>query len=459
MTSHRPRVAYFSPLAPDPSGISAYSELLLPYLAEHWDLVLFVDGYVPIDSFAASLPRFDCHAADPVPHLAKLDAVVYHMGNSASHAYIYDTLMAWPGLVVLHELSIHHFIAGRTAALGRLDLYLHELRKQHGAGASEEARRSFYGSQGGLWDLKPDEYTLNRHVLDQATGVLCHSEFVSRAVAEVHPRLCVRVSRHPAWPQAHLHERSNERRRDRLRLLAAGNLTPNKAIDEVVRACAVLGRQIPLELRLVGRVELGFDVEALARIEGLEHLTVRGRVDDGELMLELRDADLCFALRSPTLGESSGIVLRALSVGTPVVVSDTGWFGELPDEVAVKVPVPIRRHDPLVESLRPVLRSGNKRERMSRAALDYARESTPDRTAADYVEWAREAGSYPAAMTGRAFRLLTEHARELGIEEPAATALRRAEIFRQLMGWQEPARRDWLCPPEHLAPVARGSKE
>ena len=39
------------------------------------------------------------------------------------------------------------------------------------------------------------------------------------------------------------------------------------------------------------------------------------------------------------MGETSGIALRALSVRKPLVVSNAGWFSELPDSVAAKVPV------------------------------------------------------------------------------------------------------------------------
>jgi glycosyltransferase involved in cell wall biosynthesis len=48
--------------------------------------------------------------------------------------------------------------------------------------------------------------------------------------------------------------------------------------------------------------------------------------------------DVCVSLRWPTLGETSGSVIAALAVGTPVVVNDVGWFAELPDAVAAKVP-------------------------------------------------------------------------------------------------------------------------
>jgi glycosyltransferase involved in cell wall biosynthesis len=50
-------------------------------------------------------------------------------------------------------------------------------------------------------------------------------------------------------------------------------------------------------------------------------------------------ADIHVCLRAPTMGETSGSALRALSLGKPLVVSDLGWFSELPDSVALKVPV------------------------------------------------------------------------------------------------------------------------
>ena len=49
--------------------------------------------------------------------------------------------------------------------------------------------------------------------------------------------------------------------------------------------------------------------------------------------------DVLVNLRYPTMGETSGSVIRALSLGKPLVVSDVGWFRELPDDVVLKVPV------------------------------------------------------------------------------------------------------------------------
>ena len=45
------------------------------------------------------------------------------------------------------------------------------------------------------------------------------------------------------------------------------------------------------------------------------------------------------------------MAIRALTVGTPLVVSDVGWFSELPDAVAAKVPVDELEVETLVATL------------------------------------------------------------------------------------------------------------
>src|SRR5688572_2858932 len=83
--------------------------------------------------------------------------------------------------------------------------------------------------------------------------------------------------------------------------------------------------------------------------------------------------DICVSLRAPTMGETSGSVIRQLSLGKPVVVSDVGWFSELPDSVALKVPVDAGETDILYAALELLARDESAREAMAAAALDLVR--------------------------------------------------------------------------------------
>src|SRR3954447_10036880 len=93
------RIAYYSPLPPERSGIADYSALLLPALQRLIDVDLVRHG-----------------RTRPVA----ADVALYHVGNDPeSHGWIVDALRRRPGVVVLHDFVLHHLVAGLT--IGRKD--------------------------------------------------------------------------------------------------------------------------------------------------------------------------------------------------------------------------------------------------------------------------------------------------------------------------------------------------
>ena len=97
--------------------------------------------------------------------------------------------------------------------------------------------------------------------------------------------------------------------------------------------------------------------------------------------------DVLVNLRYPTMGETSGSVIRALSLGRPLVVSDVGWFSELPDDVVLKVPV----DEYEVATLEAALGLAADRRRGAR------RERAP-RTSSASIAFERVADRYVAAL-------------------------------------------------------------
>src|SRR5262249_50355275 len=61
--------------------------------------------------------------------------------------------------------------------------------------------------------------------------------------------------------------------------------------------------------------------------------------------------DIVLNLRFPTVGESSGTLLRSLGLGKAVLVSDIGSFAEFPEDVCLKVPVGAGEEDLIFEYL------------------------------------------------------------------------------------------------------------
>src|SRR5205823_5207886 len=94
-------------------------------------------------------------------------------------------------------------------------------------------------------------------------------------------------------------------------------------------------------LLLVGSAGERFERERRLERLGLDDTAIlrEGYVPEERLWSLMAACDVLVNLRSPTMGETSGAVIRGLALGKPMLVSDVGWFAELPDDVALKIPV------------------------------------------------------------------------------------------------------------------------
>ncbi|RIK33065.1 MAG: hypothetical protein DCC52_04145 [Chloroflexi bacterium] len=111
------KLAYASPLRPQASGVSDYSEELLPQLARAFDLTLVTDNLTPTNPALAAFPKIDVRALDARAN--SFDAIVYHIGNAPLYANFYTAARQIPGVVVLHDVTLHHLRAWQTIERGK----------------------------------------------------------------------------------------------------------------------------------------------------------------------------------------------------------------------------------------------------------------------------------------------------------------------------------------------------
>ena len=343
------RVAYFSPMPPEPSGIADYSALLLPALARHVDVVVAKRG-------ARRPPR-------------GVDLPVYHIGNNPdAHGWILDALRRTPGLVVLHDFVLHHLVAGVT--IGRRDGhgYLDAMEREHGVVGRLLAHGVLDKRLPPLWEARPEDFPLAGEVLSLATGLVVHSRYVEDRVRAAGFGGTVARVPHPAWPVPDIPPA--EIGGDPL-VGAFGNVNQSKRVPQLLEAFArVRGRHPEARLLLVGATSPGFDLERRLQRLGLagDGIVREGYVDEGRLWALMRACDVHVNLRSPTMGETSGTAIRALTLGKPLVVSDVGWFAELPDGVALKAPVGDDEVDALAAALLLLAERPDARAAMGAAA-------------------------------------------------------------------------------------------
>ncbi|MBM3735348.1 MAG: methyltransferase domain-containing protein [Acidobacteria bacterium] len=325
------RVAMYSPMPPAMSGIADYSEALAGALGRRCDLDV-VTGAEP--------------ARQP-------DIALYQIGNNPDHAHAYESALERPGVVVLHEANLHHLAAALTIRRNDWDAYLREVEFDGGTEALEYARRVRALEVGPDYDGVP----MLRRILSEARGLIAHSDYVIARAREAGFRGPAARIPHGAWiPEPHPMVFRRRLGLDETTPLIGtfGHLKPYKRIEQSLRAFRRVVRCDPRARMILGgepHPELPLD-DLIKSLDLRESVRVLGRIDGiSDFTGYLGACDLVLNLRYPTVGETSGTLLRAFGLGRAALVSDVGAFAEFPDEVCLKVPVNGREEGLLTEYL------------------------------------------------------------------------------------------------------------
>ena len=400
------RLAFVSPLPPAPTGIADYTIDVLHALGERYEVDVVHDQdrvepeRLPRGVRAVRAPDFDA---------ARYDLPVYQMGNGMAHEYQYDLLARYPGLLVLHDLVLHHSRAKmfldsaearayaadparedlRTAALVRIDAYRRELEAAY-PGRGQRLADAQLGTVG---QLLPYAYPLFRGPVEASRLTACHNDFMAEAVRDEVPQ--ARVAR-VVMPitRVDVDRGAVEALRTRLGFASEdfvvasfGLLTREKRIETVARAVARAADAIPnVRLLLVGPSPDAKALGGMLRRVGVgARAVVAGRVPFELLAAHIETADLVAHLRYPTARETSAALLRVLAQGRPTVISDLEHLADIPDDAVVRAAV----DDEEGEVLRAILRLAEDvkhRARLATRAAAFVREAhSPARCAEGYA--------------------------------------------------------------------------
>jgi glycosyltransferase involved in cell wall biosynthesis len=397
-------------MPPEKTGVADYSALLLPALGKRLDVTVVRRG-------RKRAPR-------------GADISLYHVGNNPdAHAWIVDALRRAPGVVVLHDFVLHHLVAGMT--VGRRDGhgYLDAMEREHGVVGRLLGHGVLDKRIPPLWESRPEDFPLAGFVLQHATGLIVHSRAVRDLARVAGYEQPIWVVPHPAWPVPDV---PAEHVATGPTIGCFGVINSSKRVPELLTAFAGVRQRHPdVTLLLVGPTSPGFDLGRRLQRLGLasEGLMREGWIDERRLWALMAGVDACVNLRHPTMGETSGSVIRSLSLGKPLVVSDVGWFSELPESVALKVPVDAREVETLEAGLELLATRPDVCEQMGAAAAELARREHDLERVADRYAAALEEAAGGEAVGEAVLREVSEAAADVGISPEAAEA---GEIARRL---------------------------
>jgi glycosyltransferase involved in cell wall biosynthesis len=338
-------VGYFAPLPPARTGVADYAAALL-----------------------AALRRLGRVEIAP----ARCGVALYHLGNNAMHAAIYRRALERPGVVVLHDAVLHHFL------LGQLDesAYVEEFVYNYGEWNRGLARELWRGRAVSGSDSRYFEYGMLKRAAEQALAVVVHNPAAADVVRRHAPGARIVEIPHlfqepPVLPADIDVMRYRERLGvdpDTVLFGVFGYLRESKRLLPILDAMADVRRDLPNAALLVAGQFASSDLErAAAPLLAAPGVFRLPYLEERDFWMAASAVDACINLRDPGAGETSGIAIRLMGIGKPVMITDGPETERFPEDACIRIPRglgerdSLRWHLILLTSISEVVRSVGQR--------------------------------------------------------------------------------------------------
>lgn len=393
------KLAFFTPLNPQRSGIADYSEALLPHLARQAEIDLFVEeGVTPTTpAIADHFAVFPYTAFEQRQRKQPYDLCLYQMGNNtAFHRYMDAFIQTYPGVVTLHDYVLHHFYAEMFADEARYDEYQTAMQAYYG----EFGRYIAEGLRRGIRsNYVYYQLPFYQRVVTPSRGTIVHSSYLKTKILQYDPSQHVEViNMGITRPDLARYDLDQLRAKHQLApdafvIASFGFIIQDKRIRELLRTFARFAQDVP-EARcvLVGKESPAFDVRRLLRELALEEqVIITGYTPYQDFLEYMALADVCVNLRYPTVRATSANILKIMAFAKPVIVSNLCELLDLPETVCVKVPVNDAEEPGLLNAFQRLYADPAARRELGQRARQYvATYHTLPQAAAHYLRFCQE---------------------------------------------------------------------
>jgi hypothetical protein len=319
---------------------------------------------------------------------------VHHVACCGHQGYAHDLAQRHPGILVLHDVAQHPALLERAAAGEDWAPYREALAEQYGPERQDLVAMRLAGLGG---ELEQVLFPLSGPLIRRSVVTVVHSRHARELARQECPTGVFHVVPHHAGmpPAAVPLTPGQVRARHGISAsaLLVGSFGPAGG-HVLLRALAQLsGERVEVAVVFVGT---GGRREELADRAGELGVTPQVSFADAgtrpERYAYLAALDAVVSLPHPAAGDTSGMVERAMSAGTCLVVGDCANLAELPAEVCMHVAVHDDPAPELARALRRLVeRPSLRRVLGDRAVRHAAVELHPWRCARRYAEVAAAA--------------------------------------------------------------------
>ena len=326
--AQRGSVGFFAPLPPSPTGVADYAAALLKEMTK--------SGSLDINSTRAG-------------------AALYHIGNNHLHRDIYRRALDHPGVVVLHDAVLQHFLLGTLTETE----YCREFVYNYGEWMRPLAHDLWKNRARSAADARYFEYPMLKRIASHARAVIVHNPAAASAIVRHAPDAKVIEIPHLFVPPDLPHPAEVLRFRERLGLRPRtllvsvfGHLRESKRLPVLLRAMhRVWACGADARLLIAGEFSSS-DLERSLTPVLQDPRVLRTRyLAEPDFWRFASATDVCVNLRFPTASESSGIAIRLMGIGKPVIFTEGEEISRLPETACLRVDIGIAEEETLADTI------------------------------------------------------------------------------------------------------------
>lgn len=367
------KLLYASPFPPQKSGISDYSEVLVYALKKYYDIAILIDDYKLSENRWYS--DFDVIIYGKMDiDFDSYDYKIYNIGNNPHfHSYIYEICLKHPGLVIMHDFVLYYLVTGYYEGLGNVFSKIYEIGGAQALSIIKYAMQKEKKSSLLEYKSIASKLPLNMELLKSDNKFMVHSEYTKNRICKcINNDLKVRKINHIKLEKSDTVILNKHRLfkkfgipEDALIISSLGYIAETKLNDLVCKAVLKLKEKYEKKICYVMVGEGDFADKFIDNYVVFK----TGYVTMDEFNSFLFYSDIVANLRYPSMGETSGSMIRVMEYGKPSILISDGWFAEIPEDCAVILKT--NEFGELEEKIDYLLKNDKYRENLGKAAKRY----------------------------------------------------------------------------------------
>ncbi len=246
-----------------------------------------------------------------------------------------------PGVAVIHDAVLHHFLLGALPEAR----YVEEFVYNYGEWSRHIGEELWRERAACAVDPRYFRYPMLRRAVENARAVIVHNPGAA-AIAREHGAQNINVIPHFFEPRPIPDAAATERFRQCIGVTPGttlfgifGYLRETKRVLPCINAFRRLHAVRPdTALLIAGEVVSGDLFRLLENEQPHPAIHRVGRLDEADFLTAAAAVDCCLNLRYPPAGETSGIAIRLMGIGKPVIVTEGPETADIPASACLRVP-------------------------------------------------------------------------------------------------------------------------